>query len=196
MSKSFLQHIKVNSLWLDALGTTEKHHFEEDTLDLSDQFTLTAPLIGDLLMIKMKEEISVIVSDFNTSVELKCTKCLKEFDLNIEIPSMERSFLLDPPTFSEDPFDLFYIDKKSMTIDLSDMLRQEIILHFPFIPVCSSRGKGLCSECGKDLNKKEGHSPNCSHKNTTTKGKGNSHDSDEAPPNTYKPFANLKDLLK
>jgi len=37
------------------------------------------------------------------------------------------------------------------------LLRQEIILHFPVVSVCSKSCKGLCPVCGVDLNKE-----NCS----------------------------------
>lgn len=37
--------------------------------------------------------------------------------------------------------------------DLSDLIRQELILGQPIRPVCSSECKGLCEECGANLNK-------------------------------------------
>jgi uncharacterized protein len=64
-----------------------------------------------------------------------------------------------------------------MTIDLNEMLRQEIILHFPPNPLCSSRCKGLCQVCGKDKNKKL-----CTC--TVDDGK------------VYKPFKDLKKIIR
>jgi uncharacterized protein len=57
------------------------------------------------------------------------------------------------PLLDSDIFDEYYVDMKSFSIDISDFLRQEIILHFPSNLVCSTGCKGLCGFCGKDLNK-------------------------------------------
>jgi uncharacterized protein len=73
--------------------------------------------------------------------------------------------------------DIYYIDTKDKTVDLSEVFRQEIILHFPLIPVCSKRCKGLCPVCGKDRNK------------TLCKCK-------QDLPETHQPFKNLKKLIK
>ncbi|MEK7085982.1 MAG: DUF177 domain-containing protein, partial [Patescibacteria group bacterium] len=62
-------------------------------------------------------------------------------------------------------------------IDLGEFLRQEIILHFPLIPVCSKSCKGLCPTCGKDKNKED-----CDCPKRETEG--------------YKPLAVLKKLIK
>jgi uncharacterized protein len=71
------------------------------------------------------------------------------------------------------------IDKNKLEIDLTEALRQEIILHFPVVQVCSTRCKGLCPYCGKDRNKES-----CDCKDTQEDGQ------------MTKPLANLKSLLK
>lgn len=40
-------------------------------------------------------------------------------------------------------------------VDLTEDLRESIILAFPSYPVCSPDCKGLCPQCGMDLNKSE-----------------------------------------
>ena len=70
------------------------------------------------------------------------------------------------PKILGDQEDVFLINKKDMTVDLSEVLRQEILLHFPLIPVCSKSCKGLCPKCGIDLNKKT-----CECKKETTADK-------------------------
>lgn len=169
---------RISKLWGQAQGSVEKQQIDqpisypkEERLDLAGNFE------GDLMLIRLKDEISVILSDASIKVHFNCTACLKSFTQTIKIPGAEREFHYDTPSASDDdPYDLFFIDNKTMTIDLSEMVRQEIILHFPFIPVCSKSCKGLCMHCGKNKNKEK-----CACKN------------EEKP--IHKPFQNLKQLL-
>ena len=47
------------------------------------------------------------------------------------------------------------IDKKMEYIDFSDELRQEIILNLPTKILCCKDCKGICANCGVNLNKKK-----------------------------------------
>jgi uncharacterized protein len=167
---------KVAKLWTSPAGTTEKIQFDVKAGFNPKEINAASNLTGDLMLIKLKEEISAIVTDAEISVIFPCNKCLKEVTLQVFVPSAEREFLAKKPDKSEDVNDLYLIDKKNLTIDLTEMMRQEIILHFPFIPVCSKHCKGICQTCGTDRNKKP-----CKCK------KGDLE---------YKPFANLKKIIR
>jgi uncharacterized metal-binding protein YceD (DUF177 family) len=143
--------IPIGSLWRAGKGTTEK--FDLDVpLHLEDIKTVSN-LTGKLILIKLKEEISAIVQEASVKLKGKCSKCLKDFTRTIEIPETSREFLMRPPSKDSDPNDVYLIDLRKMEIDLNEMIRQEIILHFPLFPVCSKSCRGLCPFCGKDLNK-------------------------------------------
>ena len=62
----------------------------------------------------------------------------------IHVPGAERQFYLKKPKHVEDPNDLYLVETKHQTIDLNEALRQEFLLHFPIIPVCSKSCKGMC----------------------------------------------------
>jgi uncharacterized protein len=123
-------------------GTSENFSFEDK--DSS----------GKVEIMRIKEGFNVKVEDFKTKVEEKCEKCLKSYKQDIEAPFAERFFYIDLPENPQDPNDTFLIDKKNFKINISEMLRQEIILHFPAKSVCCNHCKGLCPVCGADLNKK------------------------------------------
>ena len=59
---------------------------------------------------------------------------------------MEASF--DPRTADEEVYE-------GKEIDLSPAIREQILLSAPASPVCREDCKGLCPECGKDLNEGE-----------------------------------------
>ncbi len=50
------------------------------------------------------------------------------------------------------------IQKKEINngiLDLSEEIRQQVILNLPFKPLCQEKCKGLCSRCGENLNLKK-----------------------------------------
>ena len=92
--------------------------------------------------IEIKAEVLKIQDALDIKLNLKskavmqCSRCLTETELNIS-----NDFRLDYP-----------INKQDTSIDISDALREEIILDYPLKPLCSPACKGLCPECGKNLN--------------------------------------------
>ncbi|MFC1750184.1 DUF177 domain-containing protein, partial [Pseudomonadota bacterium] len=109
---------------------------------------------GTLKLIKLKNEISAIIEIADVKISLKCNKCMEPFTKEIEIEGVSREYMADPPKEESDISDIYLLDQKKLEIDLTEMVRQEIILHFPLFPVCSKSCLGLCSKCRKNLNKK------------------------------------------
>lgn len=69
-------------------------------------------------------------------IELACSRCLKPFDARIDVNRF---------TFSQQV-------KGLETIDLTGNLREDIIIALPIKPLCARTCKGMCAQCGKDLN--------------------------------------------
>ncbi len=169
---------RVSKLWNSAQGTVEKEKIDQkieypgEILDFASNFQ------ADLMLIKLKEEISVLLNNAHVDVNFICQLCLEPFVQTILVPEAEREFYHDKPDDVDDPTDTYLINLKAMTIDLSEMVRQEIILHFPLIPVCSKGCKGLCMHCGVNKN-----STKCKCKD------------DDEKMETYQPFKDLKKLV-
>ena len=72
----------------------------------------------------------------NLTMRLDCSKCLEEF-----AASKSLEIKLNFP-----------IENKSV-IDLTDKLREEIILGYPLKPLCRPDCRGLCGICGQNLNR-------------------------------------------
>lgn len=125
-----------------------KPRFETD-------FVLSTNIKAEILLLSLPDEIHVEIRGLTTSIRQTCSRCAKKYTQKIKIPLIGAEFLLDPPAHMEDQEDFFPIDKKELTIDLTEVLRQEILLHFPLIPVCSKSCLGLCIVCGTDLNKQK-----------------------------------------
>ena len=84
----------------------------------------------------MKADRELVVSvDIRCPLRLSCARCLNEFSSAITADAV----------FS-------YKVQPSDVVDITDDVRQEIILAYPMITVCQPDCKGLCSACGQNLN--------------------------------------------
>ena len=125
----------VKTLLRKDLGATERYSFE-GPVDFED-FKSLSDLKFDVELMRIDDAINVHLSDIELDVERQCTKSLENFAEKIRIPSTERQFFEEAPEV-DDPNDIYTINMKHRTVDLTEMLRQEIILHFSPIPVSSS----------------------------------------------------------
>ena len=179
--------IRIGKIWASSLGTIENLELDVPLDFDPEEIDAISNLKADIMLVKLKHELSVIMRDVEVLVKLNCQRCLESYEYEIEIPSAEREFQDAMPKEETDQSDIFLINLKDLTIDLTDMIRQEIILHFPLISVCSNTHatkrsasttecKGLCPQCGINKNKKS-----CKCR--------------EEDPTTQKPFKNLKKLI-
>jgi len=77
----------------------------------------------------------VVNADIRCPLQMMCGRCLEEFTSTVEMGAI----------FS-------YQVQPSDVVDITDDVRQEIMLAYPMIPVCRPDCKGLCRECGQNLN--------------------------------------------
>ena len=85
------------------------------------------------------------------AVKLDCRKCLTEVTREV---SEDAHFLFAPtddPTTEDDP-DVFTYDPGAHQLDVRPAVREEWLLSAPAFVECREDCKGLCLECGADLN--------------------------------------------
>lgn len=179
-----ITNIKIGTIWNDARGSSFKDTIESES-HLSADINLKSPITANLMMVKVKDGVIALINDLEVDIGFTCNKCNESFIKKIKIESFERQFHSHPLAKDEDSLEIFQISMKDLSIDLTEALRQEIILHFPMIPVCSEHCKGLCFKCKVNLNKTE-HLKTCTYQDDSGKNTSTS---------SYKPFANLKELI-
>ena len=97
---------------------------------------------GDPVHLRMKvsvvNKVFVAMGAYEGRVTMECHCCLKRF----EHPVQSTDYLWEQPvTLSGDEI-----------IDLTEGVREDIMLRLPLKNLCSQDCKGLCPQCGKDLN--------------------------------------------
>ncbi len=106
------------------------------------------------------QDVIRITGTVHTTATLDCSRCLCQFDMDIETDfsvTYERKPAPDP----EDDAGETELDRDQMstiafsgdTLDLRDEIAQQVVMSLPFQPLCNTACKGLCKNCGTDLNK-------------------------------------------
>jgi uncharacterized protein len=91
------------------------------------------------------------------TVQLDCARCLAAVPVNVDesfdlfyIPSVNRLQPDDERELAKD--DLLVAFYRDDCLDLDDVVREQIELALPMARVCSDECRGLCPNCGANLN--------------------------------------------
>jgi uncharacterized protein len=132
--------------------------FAEDAqaLDLSaDGARFIQPITAELLLQKTGDAVRV-TGHLALSVMFECVGCLREYMASFDIPVDAQCLPGTPSTLAgEHPMppqeaeNYYYRDN---TILLDELVREEVLLAIPYKPLCKSDCRGLCAQCGQDLN--------------------------------------------
>ncbi len=98
---------------------------------------------GQLLLTRTTRGV-LARGQFSTKLEVECVRCLESFQLALIVP-MEEMF-----TFSAASDPTYVIDER--WLDLRQPLREQIMLALPMHSLCRPDCKGLCPNCGQNLN--------------------------------------------
>lgn len=124
--------------------------FKESLNDVKlEDAKLLAPVDVELELNVIDKEV-YIKGEFITRVELECVKCLKNFQLELsgEVEStymFENEFrnMIDELEEEYETDDAAVECLKDGIVDVSELVREHIILEMPPYPVCSENCKGL-----------------------------------------------------
>lgn len=105
----------------------------------------------------MRTDHGILVQGtLNTDSKLTCSRCLSLFDcpltLNIEEEYLPTTDIISgsPLPVPDDP-GAFTIDERNI-LDLTEAMRQYVLLAIPMKPLCHQDCAGLCPTCGTNLN--------------------------------------------
>ena len=116
-------------------GLREHATYDPAVMDMDrPDIHLTEPFEVNAFATKVDEEL-VVRADIRCPLQLDCARCLEAFDETVATDAI----------FS-------YTVHPSDVVDITDDVRQEIILAYPMVPICRPDCKGLCSACGQNLN--------------------------------------------
>ena len=97
--------------------------------------------------IENKTGIVTLEIDCSYTLTALCDRCAEEFSRDV---SQHFTHLLVKELENEDDD---FIEVPTGELDLDELIREDIILDLPYVFLCSEDCKGLCSQCGANLNK-------------------------------------------
>jgi len=105
------------------------------------------------------KDITVSVR-IGTAASVKCSRCLKSFPQIVDCAAKAHFKPFEEEIFGGDEVELNARDceteyYKGSSISLAEIVRDAILLSFPANVLCKEDCRGLCSQCGADLNLKD-----------------------------------------
>lgn len=128
------------------------------TLDTADdEFSVIDRITLQLEVQKQGTEQFRLAGHAKTVLEVECSRCAEPFRIDVDapfdlvyLPQAENAGEGEREIGDEDLNTSFY---RGEAIDLGDLLREQFYLALPMKPLCSPDCKGLCPECGTNLNR-------------------------------------------
>jgi len=146
--------LNVGFLIYQSIGVSRDFSFDFPELTLEDDTHLKE--FRGTVRISRTPQGLLVQADFQGRLELECVRCLEPYEQNLQW------------SFTE----LYAFDKRSITdsglilpedghIDLEPLMRDYALIEIPINPLCKLDCRGLCPECGENLNRID-----CSHRLT------------------------------
>jgi uncharacterized protein len=127
----------------------------EEVAGEGDSYRIVAPVDLAFEIHKDKDKFR-LVGTVTTELELACSRCLEPFRLPVAapfdlryLPASEASTEADREVDDEDLETSYY---ENDAIDLNGLLREQFYLALPMKPLCQDDCRGLCPQCGTNLN--------------------------------------------
>jgi len=146
--------VNVAQLLRAPVGTSRTYEIHDDQPEFAQELNLVSPVDGTL---KLTRTNHGILADFSyaTEIEQECGRCLEPARASITsqlteeyLPSVNVVTGL-PETIVAD------VDEPRVNanheLDLTDSVRQDILLEQPLQPLCRPDCPGLCPSCGREL---------------------------------------------
>ncbi len=113
-----------------------KNRYKSEELDLNIDRFIKLEYVDAEIKVKFKDNKLDVKVNYLYNGKFRCVRCLEEFERHIK-----NSVYLK--------YDLSFDQE---FLDITEDIRNEIILSYPSKPLCKDDCKGLCPVCGKNLN--------------------------------------------
>ena len=137
------------------LGSFARTFQPADVGDEGDTYRVVAPVELAFEIHKDKDTFR-LVGTVGTELELGCSRCLEPYRLVVAapfdlryLPATAASTEVEREVGDEDLETGYYREDQ---IDLNELLREQFYLVLPMKPLCRDECRGICPQCGTNLN--------------------------------------------
>ena len=121
-----------------------------------DDYTVVAP-VHLVVDVRKDRDAYRVTGRVQTQLRLECGRCLEPFDIPVDsafelryVPETANTGDAEREVAEDDLTTAYY---RNETLDLGELMHEQFVLALPMKPLCSDACKGLCPECGTNLNK-------------------------------------------
>ena len=145
--------VNVAQLLKETIGSTRSYEISEFR-DVADDGRVSL-VQGNITLTRTDRGI-LARGTLHTAVKIECSRCLSLYDCPLTV-NIEEEFFPTIDIISGTPLPLpeepsaFPIDEQHI-LDLSEAIRQNVILAIPMKQLCHEDCAGLCPKCGHNLN--------------------------------------------
>jgi uncharacterized protein len=146
----------VAQLLKSAAGASREYDLEEDITGIDKDIDIVKPLLGKVKFLRTGDGI-LVTGRLQTEVSLPCRRCLAPVVVPVVV-DLEEQFRPSIDLISgqavpmqEGEEDATRTDAHHM-LDLTEVVRQNLLLTLPVGALCSPQCRGLCPSCGANLN--------------------------------------------
>lgn len=131
--------------------------FSESIESPGEETTLLEPVQGELVLTGTGRTVS-LTGRMQTAVSLVCGACLTRYRQPLEFTVAEEFGRIPAPAVASrgeavlGPEDFVVPIGPDGRVDVTEVVRQHLVLAIPFAPRCRDGCRGLCARCGADLN--------------------------------------------
>jgi uncharacterized protein len=145
----------VAQLMKAQVGASFEADIDEDNVQLDEDIQVIGPIHGHVRMRRTNQGL-LVDGWVDVTVELACNRCLEQFEQRLHMTFIEQFYpTVDVITgIALPPFDeteVFPIDDHHH-VDLTEAIRQHVLLELPMFAICREDCAGLCPQCGHNLN--------------------------------------------
>ena len=139
-----IDRIPENGLEID-------QEFEFFNMDLIEENTVfLKPVHSQCRINKIGDDV-FIRGKITTCLKLQCSRCLSPFefkvDSNFDLVFLPEELDISTENLDDDDLDRFFYYNRS--IDLKEIILEQLNLTLPLRPLCSMDCQGICPVCGK-----------------------------------------------
>lgn len=164
----------VAQLLKATVGSTRNLELQASTLPLDEhngdiELLRAHDVLGKARLTRLSDNV-LVQGEVEANVTLECSRCLEQFAAPVE-GTLEEQYqpTLDVDTglpvqrvVGQDDDAVFQIGANHL-LDLSEPVRQALLVALPMKPLCKEDCAGICPECGANCNETP-----CGHENETT----------------------------
>ncbi len=139
------------------VGEVLHRHFDERIASESDELAFDEPVAGEIKVVRTGRMVH-LGGNVATTTPMVCGRCLESYRQRLAVV-LNEAFVFDSPggpgsDGQLDPGDFAFSLGSARILDVSEVIRQHLLLAAPMVPLCAPTCRGLCPQCGANWNQR------------------------------------------